>query len=238
MRLSFFITLVFFMACTSRQTAQSGGKRQVSVFAGLETSGCYGWCPVYKLSFLTDGKVLYEGIRFIEKIGTAEIKLTNAETKALKAAVERANLWQYPEKMESNVVDAPGATLIAHRRNETKRVFGTIDRPKPLLELQDLMKSTVEKHGLNLKGVNPKNSTPATPKAELIVQLKKEINAGNWLLKFEELKLKLVRRIAADNIWLVSYDPSEIAEKSLIELLKNSEGVLEVQVNREVDDRH
>ena len=239
MRTFCYLTLALFMACTSNHAPQAGNKRQAPAFAGLETAGCYGWCPVYKLRFHTDGKVQYEGIRFTEKTGTVEIMLTKAETKELKAAVEQTNLWQYPDKIESNVVDAPGATLIAYRGTETKRVFGTIDRPQPLLELQGLMKSIVERHGVDLtRGVNPNDPAPGAPKAELIVQLKKDVNAGNWLVQFEELKLKLVRRIASDNIWLVSYDPAEIEEKSLIDLLKGSEEVLEVQVNKEVKERN
>lgn len=239
MRAFCYLFLALFMACKSTQAPQTGDQKLAPAFAGLETSGCFGWCPVYKLSFHTDGKVVYEGLRSVEKMGRAEIMLTKAETKELKAAVERTNLWQYPDKIESNVVDAPGATLIAHRRAETKRVYGTVDRPKPLLDLQNLMKSMVERYGYELtRGVNPNDPAPNAPKAELIVKLKKDVNAGNWLLKFEELKLKLVRRIAADNTWLVSYDPEEIAEKSLIDLIKGTEGVLEVQPNKAVQERN
>lgn len=229
------------MACKSGQsTAQSGAgdTKQAPPFAGLETGGCFGWCPVYKLSFLTDGKVLYEGIRFTEKMGSAEITISKAELKALKDAVERTNLWQYPDKIESNVMDAPGATLVAYKRAEVKRVFGSIDRPKPLLDLQELMKTTAERYGLNLTdGFNP-NAPAAAPKAELIVKLKKNLNAGNWIGQFSDVKLRLVRRISSDNVWLISYNPDEIAEKSLIDLIKGTEGVLEVQANSAVDERN
>ena len=217
-------------ACGSNKTAQSSA----TDFAGLETGGCFGWCPVYKLTFRTDGNVRYEGIRNVAKPGAAEVRLTKKETAQLQKAVKDANLAQYPDRIKSNIQDAAGATLVAYENGSSKRVFGTIDRPKPLIELQNLMATLVERHGISLQGVQP----PPPPKSELIVKLKPEVNAGNWLMQFQELKLRLVRRIATENIWLVAYDAQEIDEKGLIELFKAHDAVLEAQPNREVKERH
>jgi hypothetical protein len=47
-----------------------------------------------------------------------------------------------------------------------------------------------------------------------------------------------VRRISSENTWLVGYDSKQIDENAIIELFKNTEGVIEVQANAKVEDRN
>ena len=47
-----------------------------------------------------------------------------------------------------------------------------------------------------------------------------------------------MRRISSDNIWLIGYNPAQIQEAQLIDLLKDMEGVLEVQANKQVKERN
>jgi len=69
------------------------------------------------------------------------------------------------------------------------------------------------------------------------VKLRPELNAGNWIGQFSDIHLRLVRRISAENIWVVAYDANELEEKSLIELLKGTDGVVEAQANAKVKER-
>ncbi len=226
--------LVVIMAALS--LAASAGKCRKGTAGGdasslieLRTGGCFGFCPMFHLTALNNGLVRYEGERFVEKTGKDSFQLTPAELKQLKAKVKEVNLWQYPDKINTDIADAPFATLVAYEGGRSKTVTGSVDRPAPLLELEALLKDLAEAHGLQVKrGVNPKDPPAKTPK-EVIVKLKPEINAGNWVAQFQEIKVRLVRRIGSENIWLVSYDSSQIEEKELIEYLKSTQGVLEVQ---------
>lgn len=204
----------------------------------FESHGCRGWCPVYKLLFRNNGTAVYEGIRNTVKAGTTEFKITKEELSRLQRATDAANVWQYPEQIPSNIADAPGGIITVFRGSAQKRVSGTVDRPKPLLELEALMQALADAQDLDVKtGVNP-NEIPVTSRSEVIVTLKKEVNAGNWIARFGEIKLRLVRRISAENTWLVAFDPAQITEKTLIEMLKSTEEVLEVQPNKAVEERH
>ncbi|MBX2892521.1 MAG: hypothetical protein KF734_16460 [Saprospiraceae bacterium] len=203
----------------------------------LETGPCFGFCPVFKLDALDNGLVRYEGIQFVEKEGRDSFRLTKEELKQLKTKTQEVNLWQYPDQIQTDVVDAPFATLTAYNRDKSKSVRGSIDRPTPLLQLEDLLKDLAEAHGIQVKrGVNP-NSPASGSQREVVVHLKPEVNAGNWLAQFGELRLRLVRRLAAENIWLVAYNPNEIGEKELISLLKDMDGVVDVQTNLPVKER-
>jgi hypothetical protein len=68
--------------------------------------------------------------------------------------------------------------------------------------------------------------------------LKEGVNAGNWIAKFTEFKLQLIKRIPPNNTWLVAYDREQINEKAVIELFKGSEGVINAQGNAPTDDRN
>ncbi len=208
-------------------------------FIALQTSGCRGYCPVYKLTFRNDGQVDYEGIRSVEKMGSSTFNITPEELKILQAVVQKANLWQYPTTIESRVADAPSATLTVFQAGKSHAVMGSIDRPQPLLDLENTLKDLAEAHGLQVKkGVNP-NETPEKTKMELIAKLRPDVNAGNWIRQYQTLNLHLMKRLGEENIWQVSYDSAKISEADILKLLRTSpEEVLEVQPNRKTEERH
>ena len=233
-------TLLILLAVATMAADKCGKNKtgDATPLISLETGPCFGFCPVFKLEVLNNGLVHYNGKRFVEKTGLDSFQLTEAEIKQLKTRVKEANLWQYPDMIKTDIMDAPFSTLIVHEKGKSKTVRGSIDRPAPLLELENLIKDLAEAHDFIVKrGVNP-NAPPAGASKEVIVKLRSDQNAGNWITKFTELKLRLVRRISVENTWLVAYDPKQIDEKTLIETLKNSEGVIEVQTNKPVNERN
>jgi len=235
--LSLLIALASFGNCKSHQEMKAANQPEnATKLVGLQMFPCRGFCPVYTITIYQNGLLEYNGEKFVEKTGSASFTLSKEELANLRQEVSKTNLWQYPDEVESRIMDAPYATLSAWSGEKVKSVRGSIDRPKPLLELEKMIKNIAEAHGLKvIKGVNPNVSSAAT--SELLVKLKPEVNAGNWLLPFEELKLRLIRRVY-DNTWLVGFDPAQIEESQIIEMLKKTEGVLDVQANQTVKDRN
>lgn len=206
-------------------------------FVEIKSGACFGFCPVFRLTVRNNGLVEYEGIRFAEKTGLDSFQLTKAELAGLRKKVRQVNLWQYPDRIETQVADAPFVTLTAFRDGQSKSVVGSIDRPAPLLELETLLKNLAEKHDFQVdRGVNP-NDIPAERRKEVIVKLQPDVNAGNWVREFTGYRFVLVRRLSAENIWLVAYDPAQMEEQAVLRLFKGSKGVLEAQANRKVEER-
>jgi Domain of unknown function (DUF6438) len=206
----------------------------------LETTPCRGYCPVYKLDFGVDGTVQYEGIRFVQKIGTSSFQLTAAEQISLRKKLETANLWQYPESFPVTIADGPGATITIYNGKSEKNIRGSVERPKPIRDVQEFLAGLAKAHGYKLDSFNPDDIPDNAPKTELLVKLKPEINAGNWLRdinKVSKTNLKLVRRIGADNIWVIAFDASKFEQDDILTLLKSHEHVLEAQLNREAKER-
>jgi Domain of unknown function (DUF6438) len=213
-----------FFACKAHKDAPPKNDNLIR----LATQGCRGYCPVYTLDFRHSGGVSYEGIRFVEKTGKDEFKLTREELNKLKAAVLKTNLWQYPENIESRVADAPYATLTVFDGGKTHPVSGSIDRPLPIMELEMLMKDLAEAHKIKVKkGFNPDDPMLKLT-ARVVVKLKPDVSAGKWVGQFnDEVKLRLVRRVSTENNWMIAYNPQQFSEKEIMDLLKTIDGVLD-----------
>lgn len=232
-------TLLFAFTSLALMAAGKCGKtRETQGLVAMESGACFGFCPVFKLSVQNNGLVHFEGIRFTEKIGKDSFNLTEEELKSLKTRVKEVNLWQYPDNVETHIADAPYVTLTVFDGDKIKNVKGSIDRPEPLLALENMLKDLAEAHGFDVKrGVNP-NEIADNSKRELIVRLKPELNAGNWIAQFSDIKIRLVRRLSEDNIWLLMYDSTQVEEKSLIDMIKKMDGVVDVHPNKKVQERN
>ncbi|MEQ1747577.1 MAG: DUF6438 domain-containing protein [Saprospiraceae bacterium] len=145
-RLTIAILFLALPGCQAGKNAQSE-----MPLVELQTGGCYGYCPVVRLAVRHDGWVTYEGKQFAERQGRDSFCLTAEEVKQLRVFVRRANVWQFPDRIESQVVDAPWSTLTVFRDGIAKSVIGSIDRPERLLELENAIKNMAEAHGFQVK---------------------------------------------------------------------------------------
>ncbi|MCC6410926.1 MAG: hypothetical protein IT270_04665 [Saprospiraceae bacterium] len=230
------LPLMLLFACKSTDVQQTSPPPQRLV--SLQTHGCFGFCPMFTLTLWNNGRLDYLGDRFVEKSGPDTVFVSAEELARLKTAIESTNLWQYPENIPTQIADAPSATLTAFRADGTShRVKGSMDRPQPVLDLQKMLQNTAEAHGLKVnKGVNP-NEIPPEQRREVVVLLKPEVNAGNWIRQFTDIKVQLLQRTGTENRWLVGYNPKEIEEKAVLERLRNSEGAVEATPNRRSQER-
>ncbi|MDX2135875.1 MAG: DUF6438 domain-containing protein [Saprospiraceae bacterium] len=216
-------------SCKSADSAGAGATARVDTIplVVLQTAGCFGFCPVYTVTVYPDGRAQYFGAQNVALAGEAVFQLTPEELRTLKASVEAANLWQYPDRLPSQVADAPFNTLRVFRADgAVKSVTGSIDRPQALLDLEKQIKDMGKAHGLELvQGVNPNDPSRAN-RREVVVLLKDDLNAGNWIGQLNDLKVQLVRRLGEPNQWVLAYDAGQIDEARLLERLKGTPGVI------------
>ena len=53
------------------------------VIITLERTACFGTCPIYKLTISGDGKVVYEGEKFVNVLGTQTDEISQEKVKEL-----------------------------------------------------------------------------------------------------------------------------------------------------------
>lgn len=145
--------------------------------ATLERTGCYGECPVYRLTVNSDGSVVYVGTRYVKVSGRQVYKLTEAQQLELEAAFTRANFAQLKDYDRVENTDDDW-TLISFRRGAgLKRVrhyHGDNSAPAALTALEDEFDRIVDSGrlvGVANAGGNlpeaPGGATAPTPSAAI-----------------------------------------------------------------------
>jgi len=232
--ISLVLAIFVFMACKSKKNISEPTKEGKLI--SLQMTGCYGYCPVYTLTVFNSGKLLFEPQMFTFQTDTIEKKITDTQLTNLKRIVTETNLTQYPDRIESGIADAAMGILKIY--DPEKSVMGSIDRPEPLLNLEHHLKELGKAHGIEtMKGRNPADPHPETAK-EVIVSLKEEVNAGNWIMQFGDMKLRLVKRLPSGNTWLIEYDTTQLTEAQVLEVFTTDKDVEAAQGNPMVDDRN
>lgn len=200
----------------------------VEKLVSLQTGGCKGYCPIYRLTFYKDGNMEFNGYRAVEKVGNEMVKITADEYTQLLNAVRRANLWEHPARIPSDIVDAPMHTLTAYDGEKKHAVKGMGPLPEHLAALDQLMQDIAEAHGIRVKkGVDL--TDPANMTGQVVVKFQPEVNAGNFCMQFMELTVKPVRRLAEENLWLIGFYPAEISEDNFISIMQGMEGVVDAK---------
>jgi hypothetical protein len=111
-----------------------------SLLATLERTGCYGECPVYRLTLSTDGSVVYVGTRWVKVLGRHEYKLTDAQLAEVDTAFARANFMMLHDYDHVESTDDDWAHVSFQHGGKTKRVrhyHGDTSAPPALSALED-----------------------------------------------------------------------------------------------------
>jgi len=108
--------------------------------ATLERTGCYGECPVYRLTVNSDGTVVYVGTRWVKVLGRQEYKISDAQLVELQASFDRAGFSQLRDYDKVESTDDDWALLSYRRGAGFKRVrhyHGDNSAPPALSTLED-----------------------------------------------------------------------------------------------------
>lgn len=118
----------------------------------FERSTCYGNCPAYKLSIHGDGRVEYEGLKFVKLEGHKDGKISDAEIRRLISEFEKAQFLtidQFNEKSCTCTLctDMPTVTTELQAKGTTHRVehyYGCRCAPKSLWDLEAAIDKIVQ----------------------------------------------------------------------------------------------
>ncbi|MEK6304520.1 MAG: DUF6438 domain-containing protein [Acidobacteriota bacterium] len=95
----------------------------------LERTVCYGTCPSYKLTISADGAVVFEGRRFVKKIGTVQSTISQEQLRKLIDRFEKINYFQLRSRYEQPtdgctelVTDHPSANTSIRINGKSKSV--------------------------------------------------------------------------------------------------------------------
>jgi len=104
----------------------------------LERTACFGFCPIYKLTIFSDGKVVYEGKRFVKVTGTKTARISPAKARQLMMEFQRIQYFNLQDRYEGGHTDAPSAITSFQMGRRFKTVHHYLASPNAPQKLTDL----------------------------------------------------------------------------------------------------
>ena len=131
------------LACSPTDTTSRGTRGTVSTLAptgspsskdiqeiGLQRTGCFGPCPVYKVTIKRDGSVTFDGKEYVLYKRSATSKIALSDWDLLVAALERTNFFALQDRYATKEdgcpsiwTDNPSLEITVVRDSGVKRVM-------------------------------------------------------------------------------------------------------------------
>lgn len=119
-RLLFVGLLITLVVGTASVNAQQPDANAVIT---LERGACFGTCPIYTLSILEDGTVLYNGENFVTVTGEQTSQIDPETVAAMVEAFANAGYFEWDEAYDTQTVsDLPTVVTSVTRDGETHRI--------------------------------------------------------------------------------------------------------------------
>jgi hypothetical protein len=109
--------------------------------ASLERTGCFGTCPIYKVTVFRDGAVEYAGEEFVKLTGKATAHLNSDVIDQLDALFQHGYLDLEDTYTDERMTDMPSAntsyTPVGGKPKAIKHYLGDNTAPASLTDVED-----------------------------------------------------------------------------------------------------
>ena len=136
-------------ACAQKTTAQKtktqkagkkAAKKPAPTEAGpvitFERTACFGTCPSYVMQAYADGRVAYEGRRFVSMEGKKDLKLPAATVADMLQQAKNAHFETFEQQYSSGATDVPSTIVTIRQPDGTfKKVTVEGNPPENVREL-------------------------------------------------------------------------------------------------------
>lgn len=112
----------------------------------LQRTACFGFCPIYKLTIYGDGRVVYEGERFVKETGTRTTKISRAAVRQLVKEFKQVNYFTLSDSYTGGHTDAPSAITsltLGKQQKTVNHYMAAPDAPETLKALEDKIDQVV-----------------------------------------------------------------------------------------------
>ena len=113
----------------------------------LQTTSCYGTCPVYTLQIYSNGAAILQGKEHMDKIGNFKSKIEKEKLNELISSFEESSFFEFKNSYRSQFLDLPTKYISYHRNGESKKIMAYDNIPKELIKLIeqiDELRKTIE----------------------------------------------------------------------------------------------
>jgi len=113
-----------------------------SLYAEIQTSPCYGTCPVYKMSIYKSGFVVLEAKRFLDSLGVFHGWLDDAKMKEIASYAKEIGYFELDSVYnDMNVTDVPSTKTTLNIEGKKKTILSRWEVPRPLRSYEKMLDS-------------------------------------------------------------------------------------------------
>jgi Domain of unknown function (DUF6438) len=121
MRKTIFILITWIVLAALPAAAQETTNDEAKIT--LERTACFGTCPIYTVTLYEDGRVVYEGEKYVDVAGEQAINIGEEAFAELMQAVEDVGYFEWDDEyMVEDATDHPYAMTSVTRDGETKTI--------------------------------------------------------------------------------------------------------------------
>jgi hypothetical protein len=122
---------------TTTNTPVKGATEPVLV---VQRTPCHGTCLTYKAAIYADGRVEYEGERFVNRVGKHTLRLPVATVNQMLAEAKRVNFNSFRDQYVGDVYDLPSTIVTVQPVGQpAKKVEARQDIPEKLQAYLDYL---------------------------------------------------------------------------------------------------
>ncbi len=247
------LTISLFLSCKSQKNAKKVQKsvekeaqvvpkdpahpsRRPMKILEFKKGACHGRCPIYTMTFLSDGTVYYEGEQFSKKMGVHAMKISQKEINDIMERCNHADFSKFPEHYESRIPDWASNTVIYYGGKEPKSTTWN-EASNPFLESLRETIEEIEKRP-NWKIENNQSLPDHTISNQILIELAPKMNIEKLISKYRAYTLKVVKRIAPQsNLYLVEFDNKKVPPFVMLNKLMEDESIYNAQFNKKLSPR-
>ena len=116
-----------------------------TLFAILERGACFGRCPIFKMAIYQSGNATYEGINFVDSLGTYSTTFTTEELAEISSQAKLFGLDTMKTKYDKNgVTDLPTTMIGATMSDEYKAIKMRYGYPDGLKKYRTYLENVIK----------------------------------------------------------------------------------------------
>lgn len=244
-----FILLLGIFSCGSQKEVTEGASSQSEKeeeimgdpVITLTKGACFGTCPVYTLSIMKGGKMIFEGQKNTSKLGIYSQQISLEQMNELISLFEKYKFMELQDFYESRVADLPATAITYTKDGVTKKVVGKMERPQRVRDLEDKLTELAESddNWTLIKASENLKPNEKVMKDQIIITTTGGPQLARWFDKMRTNHgLRIVKRLsAASNTWLVSYNTKEYSGEDMLKILRSDDFIRAAEYNIETEKR-
>lgn len=131
------VFILFFSSCfdlTKQKELQS-----LKIIISLEKTACFGRCPVFKIIIYNNGEALYNGLKFVKKVGEHDLKVSKREIDKILYKAKKIGFNNLKNEYSERITDLP-TTYIMINNKKIKDYYGA---PSKLKDLEKMIEKII-----------------------------------------------------------------------------------------------